>query len=82
MRVFDVTALDLVMRKTDTISDATRYLRVRERAVRGGSIACAPSEADLLAVYLFTGIGGDHGFPTPETLGGGPGPDRGQARRV
>jgi hypothetical protein len=71
VHVFDETALDLVMGELDTIADFTAYLIAREQAVRGKKVMYAPSEADLLAVYLRTDVGdGEHGFLSAEQLGG------------
>jgi hypothetical protein len=52
VHIFDETALDIVLRELDTITDFVRYLNQREAAIRGDRIVHAPSEADLLAFYL------------------------------
>jgi hypothetical protein len=72
VHVFDETALSLVMREMDTVSDFVRYLSQRELAIRRGHILHAPGEAELLAVYLDTlNDTGAHVFPTPEDFGEG-----------
>jgi hypothetical protein len=66
VHVFDETALDLVMRELDTVSDFVGYLIQRETAIRGGRVLHAASEADLLALYLQNvDEGGEHFFPVP-----------------
>jgi hypothetical protein len=70
VHVFDETALDLVMRENDTVSDFVRYLNERERLIRGERIVFAPSEAEILAAYLQNeGPDGGYAFPTPADLG-------------
>lgn len=69
VHVFDETALNLVLREMDTITDFVRYLDARQVAIRQQVIGHAVSEAEILAVYLTTDIGdGEHGFPPPEKL--------------
>src|SRR5271166_2290196 len=76
VHVFDETALDIVLRELDTVSDFVRYLNQRETAIRGGRIIHAASEADLLAFYLqCKDEKGQPHFPDPadrqETAGSG-----------
>jgi hypothetical protein len=52
IHVFDPTALDIVMRELDTVSDLTDYLRKRAEFIRSGRFLFAPGEEDLLAFYL------------------------------
>lgn len=68
VHVFDETALNVVLREMDTISDFVEYLGARSRTIRDKSLISAPSEADLLAVYLQTeDADGNHHFPrSPE----------------
>jgi hypothetical protein len=69
VHVFDETALDLVLREMDTITDFVRYLGARQVAIRERIIGHSVSEAEILAVYLTTDIGdGEHGFPSPKQL--------------
>lgn len=69
VHVFDETALNLVLREMDTITDFVRYLGARQAAIRQQVIGHSVSEAEILAVYLTTDIGdGEHGFPGPEQL--------------
>lgn len=69
VHVFDETALDLVMREMDTITDFVQYLDARREAIRGEVIGIAVSESELLAVYLQTDVGdGHHGFPSGAAL--------------
>lgn len=70
VHVFDETALNLVLREMDTVSDFVTYLRAREGVVRSSSIWAA-SEADMVAAYLqCEDENGDHFFPTALTQGG------------
>jgi hypothetical protein len=74
VHVFDETALDLVMREMDTVSDFVRYLTQREVAIRGRRIQHATSEAELVAYYLSNeDASGRNVFPDPESLGGADG---------
>jgi len=47
-----MTLLWTSLREFDTAPDFVRYLRERERAIRGGRIAIAPGERELLGWYL------------------------------
>ena len=68
VHVFDETALNLIMREMDTVSDFVRYLNERSQLIRSGRLAMASSEADLLAMFMSTEVGEDHyhRFPTPD----------------
>lgn len=52
VHVFDDTALDIVMRKLDTITDFVTYLTKKEQFITGGRLGAAAGEEDLLAFYL------------------------------
>lgn len=78
IHVFDETALEVVLTELDTITDLTRYLNQRRELIRGGVLGIAPSEADLLAIYLsHDDERGYHRFPVPITL-----PERSPTRIV
>lgn len=69
VHVFDETALNVVLREMDTISDFVGYLSARSATIRTKSLMVAPSEADLLAAYLLTeDDNGNHHFPRPQTI--------------
>jgi hypothetical protein len=71
VHVFDQSALDLVMKETDTISDFTRYLREREKVIRKEHVLHSPAEAEMLALYLqHVDAQGEHIFPEPAVFGG------------
>lgn len=66
VHVFDETALNVVLREMDTISDFVEYLNERSSTIRNKNLMVAPSEADLVATYLQTeDIDGNHHFPRP-----------------
>lgn len=65
VHVFDETALTLVMREMDTVSDFVRYLSERAAAIREQRVFMAASEAEMLAFYLsHEDADGAHVFPT------------------
>lgn len=67
VHVFDETALNIVLREMDTMSDFVGYLIARSDTIRSKHLFAAPSEAGLLAVYLLTeDKKGNHHFPRPE----------------
>jgi hypothetical protein len=73
VHVFDETALDLIMREMDTVSDFVRYLNEREQLIRQERLAFAPSEAELIATFMQSfDAKFQHEFPRAETLGGPP----------
>lgn len=51
VHVLDETALDIVMRELDTISDFTAYLQKKEAFIRSGRLAKAEGEENLMAYY-------------------------------
>jgi hypothetical protein len=70
VHVFDRSALDLVLREMDTISDFTRYLREREAFIREERVLHSPGEAEMMAIYLQHGdTHGEHIFPKPSAFG-------------
>ena len=78
VHVFDETALNLVLREMDTVSDFVRYLTERAAAIREQRVFMAASEAEMLAYYLshedaegahvFPIMIGPDGVPTPMSL--------------
>lgn len=54
VHVFDETALDLIMRELDTVSDFVDYLQEREEAIREEKFYASASEAEMIAVYMQT----------------------------
>jgi hypothetical protein len=54
VHVFDETALDLIMREMDTITDFVAYLQARAAAIRNEDLMLCPGEAELLAYYMQT----------------------------
>jgi hypothetical protein len=81
VHVFDETALNLVLREMDTVSDFVRYLSERASAIREQRVFMAASEAEMLAHYLshedaegahvFPIMIGPEGLPAPVSLVGG-----------
>lgn len=70
VHVLDKSALDLLLKELDTVSDFTRYLQERENFIRSGDLAFSPGEADLLAQYLHhTDPQGQHKFPRARDFG-------------
>lgn len=66
VHVFNESALDLLGRELDTMTDFTDYLTRRERIIRSSKLLDVSGEHDLLACYLCTGGPNDpHDFPTP-----------------
>ena len=71
VHVFDKTALDLIMREMDTVTDFVRYLDERRQFIRDQRLALASNEGGLLAIFMQT-VAKDshyHCFPKPEDLG-------------
>jgi hypothetical protein len=78
VHVFDETALNLVLREMNTVSDFVRYLTERAAAIREQRVFMAASEAEMLAYYLshedadgahiFPIMIGPDGAPTPMSL--------------
>lgn len=69
VHVFDETALNLVLREMDTITDFVQYLSARQEAIRSRLLGFSVNEAEILGVYLTTDVGdGDHGFPSRQQL--------------
>ncbi len=63
IHVFDPTAIEIVMRELDTMSDFAEYLTKRATFIRSGRFSFAAGEEDLLAFYLQTmGDDGAHAF--------------------
>jgi len=63
IHVFDDTALDIVMRTLDTITDFTAYLTKKEQFLTGNIIVVAAGEEELLSAYLRTmNASGEHDF--------------------
>lgn len=63
VHVLDDTALAIVMRECDTISDFVAYLRKKEGFLRSGKFVTASGEEDLLAYYLtHMNSEGEHDF--------------------
>ena len=66
VHVLDETALDIVMRELDTISDFTAYLQKKEAFIRSGRLKTAAGEENLLAYYaVYANDKGDHDFIPP-----------------
>jgi len=61
VHVFDDVGLNVVLRELDTISDFVEYLRKKEDLFTNHPVI-ATGEEDLLAHYLLTMDGGEHGF--------------------
>lgn len=67
VHVFDDTALDVVMKTLDTITDFVWYLDKKERLFASGTKISAAGEEELLAYYLgHIGPEGHHGFAFPD----------------
>jgi len=66
VHVLDETALDIVMRELDTVSDFTAYLQKKEAFIRSGRLNTAAGEEDLMAYYAIRAdASGDHDFIHP-----------------
>uniref|UniRef100_UPI003F9E40C0 hypothetical protein n=1 Tax=Rhodoblastus sp. TaxID=1962975 RepID=UPI003F9E40C0 len=52
VHVFDPTALDVIMRELDTVTDFAEYLKKRAEFMRSGRFSFATGEEDLLGIYL------------------------------
>jgi len=69
IHIFDDISLDRVMQELDTVSDFVAYLTKKEECIVSGRLLLAPSEEDLLAVYLtHLDESGRHGFPAAAKL--------------
>lgn len=64
VHVFDVSSLAIAMQMLDTVSDFVGYLSKKERFIETQGDIFAPSEQDLIAVYMQNlGDDGEHAFP-------------------
>ncbi|WP_437965115.1 hypothetical protein WMF04_36495 [Sorangium sp. So ce260] len=66
VHVIDEVGLDVLLKELDTVTDLLSYFRAREEFFEAGRLAWCPTEADLVALYMWN-QGADQPFAFPET---------------